>query len=111
MARRKKRNDYLDDVLTKREQEELENEELEEELVVETTEQADYNNTVKLQNLIGAQIKLPGSVSGKFYVWEKAGAVVEVDERDAPELLAKALGQKRCCGSANSNLVFQIYKE
>lgn len=39
-----------------------------------------------------------GSVTGIRYIWNGAGSVVDVDERDLPELLSKQ-GGKSCCGS------------
>lgn len=68
-------------------------------------------NTIKLVNNVSARIKIPGAVTGELYIWERAGAVVDVDERDAPGLLAKTLGSGRCCGSANKNVIFEIFKE
>lgn len=65
-------------------------------------------NIVKLVNQIGAAVKMQGSVTGKHYLWSRSGAVVEVDERDAPALLEKRLGDRACCGSANKNYVFAI---
>jgi hypothetical protein len=37
----------------------------------------------------------------------KAGAVVEVDESDVPELIAKRLGKKSCCGRERTK-IFQL---
>lgn len=39
-----------------------------------------------------------GSATGVRYTWNGAGSVVDVDERDLPELLSKR-GGKSCCGS------------
>lgn len=39
-----------------------------------------------------------GAVTGYKYTWHGAGSVVDVDEQDIPELLAKR-GGKSCCGS------------
>lgn len=80
-----------------------------EEIEVASPKQVEYN-TIRLVNKIGARVKLPGSVTGKFYTW-KAGQAVEVDERDAPDLLKKKLGDRACCGSANQNFMFEIMKE
>lgn len=64
-------------------------------------------NKIGLVNKISAKVKLQGAVTGEFYIWEKAGAVVEVDERDAPDLLAKKLGEKHCCGGGPT-MLFEI---
>jgi hypothetical protein len=63
--------------------------------------------SVKLQNMINAKVKLPGPVTGKLYIWERAGAVVEVDEEDAAGFLAKTLGEQGCCGGKPYN-IFQF---
>jgi len=110
MARRKKVvNDYLDDVLTKEEQENLQDDE---EMTVAEEEPTTYN-TIRLITKISNRVKIPGPVTGKLYTFERSGAgkIQEVDERDVPGLLEKTLGGKRCCGSANKNYVFEIYKE
>jgi len=78
-----------------------------EEDVLETTEPTVYNK-ISLINLISAKVKLTGPVTGKEYEWSKAGAVLAVDERDAPGLLSKHLGDKVCCGSDAVNRVFAI---
>lgn len=62
---------------------------------------------VKVQSLIDAHLYYTGQISGELYEWSMAGTVVEVDERDVPELLTKRLGKKMCCGSG-TNLVFQL---
>ena len=67
--------------------------------------------TVKLVNKISARVELPGIITGTLYVWHRSGAIVEVDERDAPDLLEKKLGDKACCGSANKNYIFEIMKD
>jgi len=61
---------------------------------------ADIDTSVELQLQISAKVKLTGKVSGKQYVWPKAGAIVSVDERDVEELLTKKLGSNPCCGGS-----------
>jgi len=66
-------------------------------------------STKKLQSRISAKIKLSGSVTGKLYIWEGSGAIVEVDERDVEELLTKKLGDNACCGgNIYNNMLFGI---
>lgn len=43
-------------------------------------------------------MQVVGAVSGVLYTWNGAGSVVNVDERDLPELLSKR-GGRSCCGS------------
>lgn len=62
---------------------------------------------VNVQSLIDARITYSGRESGEQYVWEKAGAIVSVDERDVPELLAKRRGKKPCCGQEQAE-IFQL---
>ncbi len=64
---------------------------------------------VKVQSLIDSHLYYTGRESGKLYEWGKAGAIVEVDEQDVPELLSKRLGKKMCCGTGN-NQIFQLAK-
>lgn len=64
------------------------------------------NNTKRIQSLIDAHIIYDGQVSGKRYEWHGAGAIVDVDEQDAPDLLAKR-GKKSCCGQ-EPNKIFQL---
>lgn len=81
--------------------------EKEQEKVVAEEQPASYNtNKVKLQLRISTRYIVPKdrTISGKRYEWERAGAIVEVDEIDAPGLLAKTLGNKTCCGSSPDNL-------
>jgi hypothetical protein len=62
---------------------------------------------INVQSLIDGSIIYSGRESGKQYRWEKAGAIVEVDEQDVPDLLKRRLGKKTCCGGG-TNLIFQL---
>lgn len=53
--------------------------------------------TVQITSLRTAKINIRGSVTGKLYIWDKAGATVSVDEQDAPAILARKSGRS-CCG-------------
>lgn len=76
---------------------------------VAPTKNATYNyGRRSLRSLIPAYIRYIGEVSGEVYVWPKAGSVVAVDTRDAPALLAKKLGGRLCCGTSDSNKIFEI---
>lgn len=59
---------------------------------------------VKVQSLIDAHVTYTGRESGEQYTWNAAGAIVEVDEQDVPELLAKRRGKKPCCGSEHPKI-------
>ncbi len=43
------------------------------------------------------KVTIIGSVTGNVYVFPNAGAILDVDERDAPVLLAKGAGRMSCC--------------
>ena len=103
------KNNYLDDILTEDEQKE----EKKEDLLVAEEPVSTYNSSkkVKLQLKISARVISFGSETGKRYEWERAGAVVEVDEEDVTELLSKRLGDKACCGGDSDNLKLFIQVE
>lgn len=46
-----------------------------------------------------------GAVTGKQYVWEQAGAILPVDERDVPDLLVQHVGTSSCCGGGTSKMI------
>lgn len=80
-------------------------------LVVVTAPKQSYNY-VKIRSLLASHLLYSGQISGKHYEWSKSGDVVEVDERDVPELLAKRIGKRSCCGEdLQGNKVFEIYDE
>ena len=69
-------------------------------------------NYVRIQSLLDSCLLYSGRESGKQYTWAKAGSVVDVDERDVPELLAKRIGASSCCGgNPQGSKIFEIYDE
>lgn len=76
-------------------------------VVVETILNSTINIKVKIQSLVDAHVYYTGQISGELYEWRKAGAIVDVDERDVPELLAKRPGKKPCCGGERKQ-IFQL---
>lgn len=70
----------------------------ESDLTVENAIKTVYNSTVKIRSQLQGQIILTGQVTGKQYVWQNSGQVVEVDSQDAPFLAGKRLGRSSCCG-------------
>lgn len=62
----------------------------------------------KIQSLIDSHLIYDGQSTGKHYEWLRAGAIVEVDEQDVPELLSKRLGGNTCCGNRDGNLIFKV---
>jgi len=64
-------------------------------------------NYKQVQSLVEARLIYTGTVTGTRYVWEKAGAILSVDERDVPDLLVQHVGTGSCCGGgtgANNTL-------
>lgn len=79
--------------------------------VVKKPTETIINSVIKIRSLIDAHLIYDGQVSGRHYEWTRAGAILEVDERDVPELIAKRLGGKTCCGSQDGNLIFEVVGE
>lgn len=75
-----------------------------EEVIPEPSEQV----SVRLQLQIDAKVSVTG-VSGKKYVFNGAGSIVDVDEMDAEYLLQKRQGGRQCCGGTGfGNQVFAL---
>ena len=66
------------------------------------------NSRVRVQSLIDAHFKYTGAATREQYEWPKAGSIVSVAEEDVSDLLSKRLGGKSCCGSEDSNKIFQL---
>lgn len=64
--------------------------------------------TINIIAVYPSILKYTGRVSGKSYRWDGAGDIQAVDERDVPDLLAKRIGHRGCCGAVNQegNKVF-----
>jgi len=87
---------------------ELENEPLEIDTVSTYTEEEPIRR-VKVQSRFPARIKCVGQVTGEQYIWAQSGDVVEADERDVPNLLARTIGKSACCGAVKGgNHVFTL---
>jgi hypothetical protein len=66
----------------------------------------------QMVSMIDAKIKVTGMYSGQEYVFDGAGSVVDVDERDVEWMLGKRQGERQCCGgSGNGNAVFALKEE
>ena len=78
-------------------------------LKIEESGVSSYNSvdTVSIRSLIDAKVKLTGAVSGKVYIWERAGAVISVDVVDKDEVLNKKRG-RACCGGTSGTALFQL---
>lgn len=85
----------------------VEDDEEKDEVEVAEEPKTSYNSTKKrLQLKISAKVIVREDMtkSGKRYIWERAGAIVEVEDEDVPGLLEKRLGNATCCGGDPENL-------
>lgn len=65
--------------------------------------------TKKLVLLIDTKLLIQGSVSGKSYVFNGAGSIVDVDILDVEDLLQKRQGGRQCCGGTEfGNRAFEL---
>ena len=61
---------------------------------------------------IDARVKVEGKYSGREYVFNGAGSVVDVDQRDVEWMLSKRQGERQCCGgTGGGNVVFSLAEE
>jgi hypothetical protein len=66
----------------------------------------------QIQAIIDSRLLYVGKATGRQYEWTKAGDIISVDENDAPELLAKRIGERSCCGEGLlGNKVFEEVME
>jgi len=64
--------------------------------------------TVRIVLSRNKKVTTIGSVTGETYVFPSAGAILDVDERDAPSLLAKGAGGASCCSGQPSSPYFRL---
>lgn len=58
---------------------------------------------------IDAKVLVNNTPSGREYVFEHAGAILDVDERDVDFLLSKRQGERQCCGGTDrGNKMFDL---
>lgn len=65
--------------------------------------------TVKIQLQKDVKLTCTGNVTGNTYVFNGAGAIVDVDQRDVEVLLLKGNKKPSCCGSYGSPY-FRLYE-
>lgn len=80
-----------------------------ENLGIENDSSFPYNQeeTIAIRSRVDATVKLTGTISGKIYIWSRAGTVVDVDIRDKDEVLNKKRGRV-CCGGQSGKALFEI---
>jgi len=77
-------------------------------LPIEDVGEVSYNlDTVDIRSLVDATVKVTGKVTGKQYVWSRAGEVQAVDVRDKDEILNKKRG-RACCGGQSGKALFEL---
>lgn len=64
--------------------------------------------TVRLVLQKNVRLKIKGSVTGNEYVFDDAGAELDVDERDAPVMLAKRNMNPCCSGTYDSPYFIKV---
>lgn len=64
----------------------------------------------KIRSRVDAKIKVTGKYSGQAYLFDGAGAVQDVDNRDVEWLLEKRQG-KACCGGTGGTPIFELTGE
>ena len=64
--------------------------------------------TVQIRLLRRKNISTKGTVTGNMYSFQGAGSTLDVDERDAPSLLARGVGGTSCCSGLPSSPYFKL---
>ena len=67
-------------------------------------------DTVSIRSTIDAKTKITVTVTGNLYIFNGAGAVINVDVRDKDELLNKKRG-RACCGGISGKALFELVEE
>ena len=80
-------------------------------LVISDNLQYTQSEQKRVQSIFPARLIYVGQISGKQYIWDKAGDVVDVNIEDVDDLLSKKLGEGSCCGSSQKgNPLFTLEK-
>lgn len=82
--------------------EEFDDEEVDFEELLDVEELPKQPETVRLVLLKDMKLNYTGPVTGKLYMFDKAGAEIDVDKEDANEMLAKKGGS--CCPGSGIGL-------
>jgi len=62
------------------------------------------SRTVYLRSVLDSRLEYTGQETGKLYIWDKAGSIVAVSEKDAIYLLEKRMGKSSCCGDSKDGI-------
>lgn len=55
-------------------------------------------------------LKIDGKVTGKIYVFNGVGSIVDVDDEDG-EIMKMKTSAQPCCGEGEPSLYFQVVEE
>lgn len=68
------------------------------------------SNTIQIRSKVDAIYKTIGAVSGRAYVFNGGGSVVDVNKEDVDELLSRRKGRScdGCSGISTPNSVFEL---
>lgn len=65
-------------------------------------------DTVSIRNLVDANVKITGTVTGNVYIFNGAGSIRDdIDVRDKDEILNKKRGRS-CCGGQSGKSLFEL---
>jgi hypothetical protein len=95
--------------MSKRDKPYIDNERFSKQIEKVEAPKKEKESTLPVQSLIDAKIIATGYVTGNSYVFNGAGSVVDVDERDVENLLSKRQGGRQCCGGTDyGNAMFTL---
>jgi hypothetical protein len=68
------------------------------------------SNTIQIRSKVDATYKTIGAVSGRVYIFNGGGSIVDVNKEDADELLSRRKGRScdGCSGISTPNSVFEL---
>lgn len=65
--------------------------------------------TKNLVSLIDAKLTVLGRYSGRKYLFDRAGSIIDVNQEDVEWMLSLRQGERQCCGgSATGNKMFEL---
>lgn len=70
---------------------------------------SEYPSGVSLRLRLGSNVKYvtTGKTTGKKYVFQGTGQLL-VDALDAPEMLARTVNKRPCCGASGEQMIFEL---
>jgi len=68
-------------------------------------------DTVSLQLVMDAVVKITGAVTGTEYIFNGAGSIVKVDAQDKDDMLNKKRKRSCCGGTTADKAIFVLLEE